>query len=279
MTKPIFPGKILIFGCGNMAGAMLRGWIASGIEPDRFHIVKPTATGLPDGVHYYANVADAAAKKDVAKFDIMLLGIKPQMLGALAAQAGGLLSPQSTVISILAGAQCRDLQCYFPGAHIIRLMPNLAVEIGKSPLGLWADGLTSTQHMRLNAWLSPLGTPVWLNAENQMDALAALAGCGPAFLYRFIDALAQAGASLGLDPAQSAQLALSMTEGAALLAAHAHETPAQLAARVSSPGGMTQAGLDVLDDDGVLAQLMKTTLSASVKRGQEMAQLTKGEAA
>jgi pyrroline-5-carboxylate reductase len=272
MTTDNFPAAILVFGCGNMGGAMLRGWIAGGIEPSRFHVVKPSTEGLPDGVHHYRNAAGVGAE-----FDVMLLGIKPQMLGTLAADAASLLAPQGTLISILAGTEGASLQAHFPGAQVIRLMPNLAVEIGKSPLGLWAKGLSAKQQAELDIWLSPLGSPVWLARENQMEALTALAGSGPAFVFRFIDALAQAGMTLGLDPSQSAQLALSMTEGAAALAAAAHESPAQLAARVASPGGMTQAGLDVLDDNTALVQLMAATLRSTADRGAALAKLTNGD--
>ncbi len=253
---------------------MLRGWIASGVEPGRFHVVKPSTSGLPLGVHHYRSAAEVGAQ-----FDTVMLGIKPQKLRALAGQVSGLLLPGGTLISLLGGTRSASLQRLFTGAHVIRLMPNLAVEIGKSPLGLWSGMATPSDRSAINTWLSPLGRPVWLSAEDQMDALTALAGSGPAFIYRIIDAMAQAGARLGLDPEQSARLALTMTEGAAALAAASSvaadpQTPAQLAARVAAPGGMTQAGLDILDNNDMLLQLITATLSATAQRGAELAQLT-----
>ena len=148
---------------------MLRGWIAGGIEPSRFHVVKPSAGGLPDGVHHYRSAAEVGTT-----FDVILLGIKPQMLGALAHEAASLLARGAKLISVLAGTEGATLQAYFPDAHIIRLMPNLAVEIGKSPLGLWTDLISARDRAELDAWLSPLGPPVWLGAESQMGALTAL---------------------------------------------------------------------------------------------------------
>ncbi len=272
MTIDNFPAAILVFGCGNMGVAMLRGWIAGGIEAHRFHIVKPSTAGLPDGVHHYRSAADVNAK-----FDVLMLGIKPQMLSALGAEAASLLAPDGILISLLAGTESATLQACFPGAQIIRLMPNLAVEIGKSPLGLWANGMPTSSRTEVDVWLSPLGLPIWLSAEKQMDALTALAGSGPAFVYRFIDALADAGAKLGLDPAQAAMLALAMTEGAVALAVESSETPTQLAARVASPGGMTQAGLDILDQDNDLSDLIETTLRTAAQRGAQLAKLTKGD--
>ncbi len=257
-----------------MAGAMLRGWIARGVNPACFHVVKPTATGLPAGVHHYTSAAEVGAK-----FDVLMLGIKPQKLAALATQAASLLAPKGQMISLLAGTEAESLQTYFPGAQIIRLMPNLAVEVGKSPLGLWAEGITDDQREMLDSWLAMLGSPIWLKQENQMDGFTALAGSGPAFVFRFIDALANAGTALGLDPAQSAQLALAMTQGAAQLAAQSPETPAQLAARVASPGGMTQAGLERLDHNNSLTELIEITLRSTADRGKQLAQIVKGEQA
>jgi pyrroline-5-carboxylate reductase len=268
MANADFPSKMLIFGCGNMGGAMVRGWIASGIDPARFVVVDPFAVSLPNGVAHFENAKDVPYT-----FDTLLLGIKPQLLGELASQILPLLDNGAMLISILAGAQDKTLANHFPDAKIVRLMPNLAAAIGKSPLGLWSDDLDQGGKAGLETWLAPLGTPVWLNDETQMDAVTALAGSGPAFVYRFIDALGVAGAALGLEPKVAAQLALAMVEGSALLAAGAGESPAELAARVTSPGGTTAAGLSELDK-GITA-LIENTLRAASKRGAELANMGK----
>jgi pyrroline-5-carboxylate reductase len=123
--------------------------------------------------------------------------------------------------------------------------------------------------------LAPLGAVIWIDDEAHMDAVTALAGSGPAFVYRFIDALTQGGEAAGLPRDVAAQLALAMTEGAAILAATSSETPADLARRVTSPGGTTAAGLAVLDSDAALNILMTDTLRAARDRGAELA---KGDA-
>jgi pyrroline-5-carboxylate reductase len=258
--------KILIFGCGNMGGAMLRGWIAGGVEPSRFVVVDPVASDLPIGVAVHRSAREA-----VEKFDTVLLGIKPQMIGELAPEVAALLNPDALLISILAGTEVATLSSHFPVAKIVRLMPNLAAAIGKSPLGLWSSHLDQTARHGLDDLLAPLGTPMWLTDEAQMNAVTALAGSGPAFVYRVIDALAVGGASLGIPPATAAQLALAMIEGAALLAAQSNNTPHELAARVTSPGGTTAAGLSVLDEGDALAKLVEATLRAASERGAELA--------
>jgi pyrroline-5-carboxylate reductase len=155
-------------------------------------------------------------------------------------------------------------------------MPNLAAGIGKSPLGLFARGLDDAGRVDLEALLAPLGICEWLAREDQLDAVTALAGSGPAFVYRFIAALAESGAELGLEPAQAQRLALAMVEGAASLAATSNAAPAELARRVTSPGGTTAAGLAVLDEDTALARLIAATLRAARDRGAELAAAARG---
>ena len=122
----------------------------------------------------------------------------------------------------------------------------------------------------VTALMAPLGTPEWLD-ESHFDAVTALAGSGPAFVYRFIDALAQGGAALGLPAEQARRLALAMVEGAGALASASEHAPGELARRVASPGGTTEAGLRVLDADAALSELVAATLKAAADRSAEMA--------
>jgi pyrroline-5-carboxylate reductase len=263
-----FP-QILIFGCGNMGGAMLRGWLAAGIGQECFTVVDPAVRDLPEGVAVYRSASEIEVR-----FDTVLLGIKPQMLASLSHEITPLLATDALLVSILAGADTATLATHFPGVRIARLMPNLAAAIGKSPLGLFSTDLDVQERAAFETILAPLGTPVWLAHESHMDAVTALAGSGPAFVYRFIDALAQGGIDAGLEPEIAARLALATVEGAARLAADSTESPAELAARVTSPGGTTAAGLAVLDAGDALAKLVAATLRAAKDRGAE---LGKGE--
>jgi pyrroline-5-carboxylate reductase len=265
-----FPSQICFYGCGNMGSAMLRGWVAAGVSPDTFHVVDPVAENLPEGVSV------SRASQEVARpFDMLLLGIKPQLLSSLAPDIASLLAPGAWVISILAGTTTHTLSEAFPSARIIRLMPNLAAAIGKSPLGVFAPNATELVKTDIAAWLTPLGAVIWIDDEAHMDAVTARAGSGPAFIYRVIDALTKGGEASGLPHSVAAQLAIKMTEGAAILAATSPETPKALAARVTSPGGTTAAGLAVLDADNALDRLMTQTLRAARDRGTELA---KGDA-
>ena len=264
MSGP-WPGSLVIFGCGNMGGAMLEGWLAGGLDPATVTVVDPVREHAPDGVKVLRQ-----APQDPA--DALLLGVKPQQLDDVAPALGAMIGPQTVVLSILAGVELTALASRFPTARAhVRIMPNLSAAIGKSPVALAERGLDPAGREAIFALMQPLGSPQWI-AEESFDLVTALVGSGPAFVYRFIDALAKGAAELGLDPADSEKLSLAMVEGAALLASSSPQRPGELAERVASPGGTTRAGLDVLDNDAALARIVCETLRAARDRGAEMAQ-------
>lgn len=261
--------NLLIFGCGNMGGAMLAGWLASDLRLT-ITVVDPAVDEVPPEVRLLRQVP-------AEPFDVILLGIKPQSLGEAAPLLAPALTSATVILSVLAGPELSSLAGHFPiNGGIIRVMPNLAAAIGKAPIGLFGE-VSEAVCDSVTALMAPLGSPEWLPREADLDAVTALAGSGPAFVYRFIDALAAGGAELGLDPAQAQRLAVSMVEGAAALAAAAGETPAELARRVTSPGGTTAAGLAVLDAEAALERLVADTIKAAAKRGAELAAAARGE--
>lgn len=175
------------------------------------------------------------------------------------------------VLSILAGIELASLAAALPRARgWVRIMPNLAAALGKSPIALAERGLNQVERDQITALLAPLGSPEWID-EAQFDLATALVGSGPAFVYRFIDALATGGVELGFTADQAQRLALAMVEGAAQLARQSPHSPADLARMVASPGGTTEAGLKMLDADQALEKLVAATLRAARDRGAELA--------
>lgn len=256
-------GDFWIIGCGNMAGAMLRRWVETGMDVSQVRVVDPALPALPGGLS-----ALAAIPADARPAGRILLAVKPQLLDAVAADVGRLVGPQTQLLSILAGVEIVALRERFrDAARIVRVMPNLPAALGKGVIALHSsDGPDAMT----DSFMAPLGLVEWIADESQLHLVAALAASGPAFLYRFIDALGTAGARLGLDPDQSARLALAMVEGSALLAARSDDAPAVLADRVASKGGMTREGLNVLDGDEALVRLLVDTLDAATRRSIEM---------
>lgn len=259
--------SILIVGCGNMGGAMLHGWLAAGYSPHRFTVVDPLLGEAPPGVTLLRDLPDR-------HFDVVLLGIKPQGFAEVAAALAPRIDRSTLILSILAGIGLSSLVQDLPGARgWVRAMPNLAAALGKSPIALAGD-LAPAEQPGVTALLQPLGVPEWID-EAQFDLATALVGSGPAFVYRFIDALAAGGAALGFAPEQAERLALAMVEGAAQLARQSSHSPAALARMVASPGGTTEAGLRQLDAEGALDRLVAATLRAARDRGAELAAFAK----
>ncbi|WFL77981.1 pyrroline-5-carboxylate reductase dimerization domain-containing protein [Altererythrobacter arenosus] len=258
--------KLLLIGCGNMGGAMLAGWLAAGEDPARFEVLDPALGAAPEGVKLHR---EPPADSD---HDCVLLGFKPQQLGELGPRFQDLTGPGVTVFSLLAGIDLAMLRAAFPGADAhVRVMPNLAARIGKSPIIMAQSGLEPAASDAALALYDKLGTALWLDDESKFNLATALAGSGPGFVYRFIDALAAAGHQLGLDQGLADDLAMAMVEGASALAAAADISPGELADRVASPGGMTREGLNVLDADNALINLLNETLQATAAKGDELA--------
>jgi pyrroline-5-carboxylate reductase len=155
-------------------------------------------------------------------------------------------------------------------------MPNLPAAIGKGATAIYGEALDASLRARAEALVAPLGLVEWIDREGLFDAVTALSGSGPAFVFRFIEAMAEGGAALGLPRAQADRLALATVEGAALLAAGAKDDAAMLAERVASPGGTTREGLNVLDADRALKRLVAATLAAAARRSAEMAAAARG---
>lgn len=259
---------IWLIGGGNMGEAMLRGWLADGMPAERFCVIDPRTPAMPAGVAVWASPpVDADAP------GVIVLAVKPQLLDMVVPGLLPFVDRAAILLSILAGVELASLARRFEKCpSIVRVMPNMGVAIGKGVMALHADSRISKEaRADLVELARPLGLVEWVAHEEQFDAVTSICGCGPAFLYRLIDAMAAGGTAQGLPADQAARLALATVEGAASLVAACGDSPAALADRVASPGGSTRAGLDVLDAGGVLLRLLAKTIEASTQRNRELA--------
>ncbi|MDF7774885.1 pyrroline-5-carboxylate reductase [Sphingomonas sp. AOB5] len=255
--------SIWLVGCGNMGGAMLRRWIASGTAPSSITVIDPYAPKVPRGVRLVAEVPEGAP-------DVLVLAIKPQQLGSLPRLKAKLL------VSILAGVEEATLAARFDADAVVRAMPNLPVDIAKGVVALHTESSDADARAVAHGLMAPLGLVEWIEREDQFHVVTALSGSGPGFIYRLIEALADAGTALGLPADQAQRFAIATVEGAAALAEKSDASPATLADRVASPGGTTRAGLNVLDHDNALKRLIHETLDAAAKRSAELAEAARG---
>ncbi len=259
-----------LVGCGNMGGAILSRWLGAGLERDLVSVTDPSGRPAPGDVRTSVELPDR-----LADGSFVLLGFKPQQLGAIAPTLNERLGDDCVILSILAGLPLDLLRTAIPRAGaLVRLMPNLPVATGDGVVLVRAEDGTAPEAVdRVGVLLAPLGLVEPLADEAAFDLATAVSGCGPAFLYRFVDALATAAERLGMDRAQADRLALHTVAGAALTARGADSTPAALADAVASPGGMTREGLDVLDADERLIDLLTDTLRAARDRGEALRRL------
>lgn len=261
---------ITFLGGGNMASALIGGLLARGFAADALQVIECSAEAAAQLAGRYGVRTITAPDEASIACDALVLAVKPQhMHEALAPLAGRL--DQQLVVSIAAGLRMADLSRWLGGhTRIVRSMPNTPALIGAGIAGLCADPSVD-EHGRHVAEriLGAVGHFVWLPDESQMDAVTALSGSGPAYVFSFIEALAGAGQALGLDPATAGRLALDTVLGAARLAAQSHEDPATLRTRVTSKGGTTEAALAVLAEGG-LDTLLARALAAAAARGAEL---------
>ena len=245
---------------------MLRQWVESGLDPAKVTVVDPGKPQAPEGVRVVAEAPTDGAP------EMVMLGVKPQMLDTIAPALAPHIAGARVLISIMAGVDEAALARRFDVGCVVRAMPNLPVSLGQGVVGLFSSKADAGARDRVTELMQPLGLVEWLDSEDLLHSVTALAGSGPGYVYRFIDALAEAGAEVGLPADQALRLAESMVAGAAALARQSDDTPGALADKVASPGGTTRAGLDVLDREAGIRPLLVDVLKAARKRSEELAE-------
>src|SRR4051794_27413821 len=254
-------------GCGNMGGAILDGWRTGGLDLSPITAVRPSGKSI-DGIRVVTSLRHAGSPPTIA-----ILGFKPQKLDEIAPELRQYLSARTVVVSLLAGVEAASLRERFPGVGaIVRATPNLPVAVRRGVTGLYSSDVDGPAQTELNDLFSALGYTIWTADEQKLAALGSVAGAGPAYVARFIAALAKAGVKRGLTQEIAATLALETVFGTAWMASMSRESMESIAKRVASPMGTTQAGLDVLDRDRALDVLVAATIEAAARRGAELAE-------
>ena len=259
---------ILMLGAGRMGGAILEGWRRADAFPSsELMIVDPH----PSDAALAAERAGATLNPpdaELAAARTVLLCVKPQAWLEAAAQYSAWLGPDAVIVSIAAGVRSADLSREFGKRPVARVMPTTAAAIGQGTASLYADDPAALA--RAHALFEPLGTVVDLADEAQMHAATAVSGSGPAYLYAFVEALEAAGVAAGLSTHEAAKLARSTTIGAAVLMARPGADPTELRRQVTSPGGTTEAALNVLFGENGLPSLMREAVARAARRSKEL---------
>jgi pyrroline-5-carboxylate reductase len=264
-------GTIVLVGAGKMGSALLDGWLALGLSPRNVAVLEPQPT--PEVAALAARGLrlnpSAAAVGEVAA---LVVAVKPQVAPEVTPALSPFVSAATVVVSIMAGRTLAFLAGALPSAALVRAMPNTPAAIGRGITVAVANARVSdAQRALVDALLSAVGAVEWVADEALMDAVTALSGSGPAYVFLLAETMAQAGAAAGLPPALAATLARATVAGAGELLHRSPLDAATLRQNVTSPGGTTAAALDVLMAKDGLAPLMRRAIAAATARSRELA--------
>jgi len=266
-------GPVLILGAGKMGGALLSGLLAKGLAPGDVLIQDPVPP--PETAKL---IADHKIRQ-AAHFDqldkppsVILAAVKPQVMDDVFPTAARLAGPQTLTLSIAAGRTLASFAKLLPErAAIVRAMPNTPAAIGHGMTVCCANADANAHHRELaTALMSAVGQVAWVEDEKLMDAVTAVSGSGPAYVFHLVECMTEAGVAAGLDPALSAQLARATVAGSGALIGSSDLPAEQLRKNVTSPGGTTAAALDVLMGEGAMQTLFERAIAAAKKRGEEL---------
>lgn len=266
-----WPKTLVLVGAGKMGGALLRRWIEKGLPPSAIRVFDPQPDSATSA---YCQAKGVDLGRPAQPPDALVLAVKPQTFSADPDSFASLTNGGTLVISILAGKTLSNLRAALPDAGtIVRAMPNLAASVGRGATGLSAEPQISSEQKRVaHTLLEAVGHVEWLD-ENLIDAVTAVSGSGPAYVFYLTECLAEAGVAAGLPQDVAARLARATVEGAAaLMAAEPDRSPAALREAVTSPGGTTAAALAMLGGGEGLARLMTMAVDAAKRRASELAE-------
>jgi pyrroline-5-carboxylate reductase len=259
---------ILMLGAGRLGGALIEGWRGAGVfEPSDLMIREPNPSAAIEGC------AEAGARLNppdsvLAEARTVLLAVKPQTWREAAAAIAPHLAPDAIIVSVAAGVGAADISSAFGGRSVARVMPITAVSIGQGAASIYAaDGAARA---RAHVLFDPVGVTIDLADEELLHAATAISGSAPAYLYAFIEALEAAGVATGLPVDDASRLARATMTGAAALLAQSGQSPAELRRQVTSPGGTTQAALDILMGEKGLGPLLHDAAVAAARRSKEL---------
>jgi pyrroline-5-carboxylate reductase len=272
MTDSSLPKSLVLMGAGKMGGAMLEGWLRGGIEVAGLTVLDPNASDDLKASAARHGFRLNPALVDVGEPEALVLGIKPQGLDAAADAFSHLAGPGTLVVSILAGKTIANLAARAPRASaFVRAMPNLPASVQRGVTGVAGrPDISAAQRSMTTALLSGIGLVEWVPGEDYIDAVTAVSGSGPAYVFHLVECLAEAGIAAGLPADVAARLARGTIEGAGELLHRSPLDPATLRQNVTSPGGTTAAALEVLMADNGLKPLMKRAVAAARQRAEEL---------
>ena len=269
MTPPTLPPttRIAFIGGGNMASAIIGGLIRQGLPATQVMVVEPFEATRVLLKSQHGVQAHPTPGPFLADADLIVWAVKPQSFREAAAPVAP-LTGRALQLSVMAGIRAADIAAASGSARIVRCMPNTPALVGRGMTGLFDAAGAAADRQLAETVIRTTGDVLWVEREEQLDAVTALSGSGPAYVFYFLEAMQQAGVELGLTPEQARALAVGTFAGGAHLAAQSAEPLATLRERVTSKGGTTHAALTALEQAGVKAAFVKAMHAACVRAAE-----------
>jgi pyrroline-5-carboxylate reductase len=271
-TKPLaqIKGPIVLAGAGKMGGALLSGWLAGGLDARTVAVIEPQPSAEITA-HTTRGVRLNPAPRDVGAAATLVVALKPQSFGGAGAMLKSFAGSSTLVVSIMAGIPIASIKevC---GGSVVRAMPNTPAAIGRGiTVAVAANNVSPAQRAIADALLRATGLLEWIDDESLMDAVTAVSGSGPAYVFLLAEELARAGVAVGLPQELAMKLARETVAGSGELLFRSDAPSATLRQNVTSPGGTTAAALEVLMGEGGLQSLMIRAVAAATRRSKELA--------
>lgn len=265
-------GPIVLVGAGNMGGAMLAGWLRSGVPASSVVVVDPAPSPAMQSLITDAGATHVTAVPADLVATVLFLAVKPQVMGAVLANLKSMIGPQTVVVSIAAGKTLAFLEEHLGQAAMVRAMPNTPAMVGRGITGAFANsGVSTDQREKVSALLRVSGPVEWVDSETDIDSVTALSGSGPAYVFYLVECMAEAGRKLGLPADLAMRLARETVAGAGELLHQSPDDASRLRQNVTSPGGTTAAALSILMAEEGMQPLFDKAIAAARKRAEELA--------
>jgi pyrroline-5-carboxylate reductase len=263
-------GTTVLAGAGKMGGAMLAGWLAQGLDANRVAVVEPYPSGEIKALSA-KGVRLNPALSDLGSVAALVVAVKPQMFREAGPPLRSIAGSSTLVVSIMAGITIASIT-QVCGGSVVRAMPNTPAAIGRGiTVAVAAGSVSAAQRAVADALLRAIGVVEWTGDETLMDAVTAVSGSGPAYVFLLAEELARAGVEAGLPPELATKLARETVAGSGELLHRSELDAATLRRNVSSPGGTTAAALEVLMGEGGMQALLTRAVAAATKRSRELA--------
>lgn len=262
---------IVLVGAGNMGGAMLFGWLKSGVAAETIYVVDPSPSDAMKAKLAEAGVRHATEAPADVSASILFIAVKPQVMDAVLPPLKGLVGPDTVVVSVAAGKTLRSIESALGEAGMVRAMPNTPAMVGRGVTGAFANAAVSAEQRQAVHELLKVSGPVeWVATEADIDSVTAVSGSGPAYVFYLVECMAEAGRKLGLPADLAMRLARETVAGAGELLHQSADEAAQLRKNVTSPGGTTAAALAVLMAENGMQPLFDQAIEAARTRAQEL---------